>query len=878
MAAPRLFVDLQTVQNHPMRERGIPRYATGHARALVRHGAVVEALALNPLLPFPTELHPELAAAPELTWNTAARWRVAIGRGPTAYHIMSPFESLTAARAVLPAHIMAGPAPVVYTVYDLIPEILRLFRDAPHIEQFMRLRSRSLAAADLLLCISESTRRDVLERLGVDEDRVVVIGAAADERFVPPGPLDRPAELVRSVVPGLVDRFVLAVAGNERHKNSEGLIDAFAPTASRRPHRASAGDRVPAACLRRGDPGRSVPGAGFDTRPGRGLHRLCSRSCPASHVPGGRALRVPIVVRGIRSSRPGSGPLPLSVHHLGQVLTARGAVLSPGHVRRPTRRPWRPRSTGGSPMSHSDPNWSQRAIVPSCITAGTRWPAARSLPWSAWRPSSAGSPPVPHRCASPSPARGHRCRRRSSRLSPSEPSSSASKRGPRRPTPLDPVPTHCRPLDARSTQPPTTWFSTWSTISQPRLTSGGWPWRFLAWCGFRRSTWWSSIWPPLAPRDGPSPTCPRSPGGWRVGLKAAGPPYTDEDIRFFCAERNVRLTGELALSARSCVVASSAAAHALRLDAGPFGAPPRSMSCARPTPAGGRGPRPSTGRRSCCTARRPGWSSWSAECRRAGGPAGSLRSPKTGPASLRPTNGVVSSGPSPGSAQVTEHPWQRCMETPLASWNWAISSGDAEWRGTLLALGSGAAVVTDLAAAADLPPGSVRLLLPAPPQAPSSAPSVSSSSTPNGSTRWRRPGRAGHGGCHQVTPPPLAGGPHLPFPLTTAELTVCERPVNRRRRAGAAHGAPKRTPRRSRISVPDRCASERRDHAQGGRADEGGRRAPPHDEQPHTSGAEDTHLPEVLQGGGEGNGRPRDGAHGGRTGTRQKGLGGLVGA
>src|SRR6202035_4542447 len=118
--------------------------------------------------------------------------------------------------AVLPARIMSGSAPVVYTVYDLIPEVLRLFRDAPHVEQSSRRRPRPLAAAALLLCISESTRTDVLERLGVDDDRVVVIGAAADERFVPAGPLDRPAELLRSVAPALGERFVLSVAGNER--------------------------------------------------------------------------------------------------------------------------------------------------------------------------------------------------------------------------------------------------------------------------------------------------------------------------------------------------------------------------------------------------------------------------------------------------------------------------------------------------------------------------------------------------------------------------------------------------------------------------------------------------------------------------------------
>jgi len=53
----RLFLDIQTVQSRFFAERGIPRYTTEVARAMLRaHGDDVDALALNPMLPFPSRL------------------------------------------------------------------------------------------------------------------------------------------------------------------------------------------------------------------------------------------------------------------------------------------------------------------------------------------------------------------------------------------------------------------------------------------------------------------------------------------------------------------------------------------------------------------------------------------------------------------------------------------------------------------------------------------------------------------------------------------------------------------------------------------------------------------------------------------------------
>jgi hypothetical protein len=68
----RPYLDIQTVQSRGFFERGIPRYTTQLSLELLRTGASVAGFGLNPNHPFPRHLPPELARAPQLTWNTAA--------------------------------------------------------------------------------------------------------------------------------------------------------------------------------------------------------------------------------------------------------------------------------------------------------------------------------------------------------------------------------------------------------------------------------------------------------------------------------------------------------------------------------------------------------------------------------------------------------------------------------------------------------------------------------------------------------------------------------------------------------------------------------------------------------------------------------------
>lgn len=219
-----LFLDVQTVQTKDFQDRGIPRYVCGHALALVQTGEVC-GLGLNPLEQSPTNLDPALATSPLLTWTTASKLRRHNQR-PFAYHIMSPFE--TVPRATILPPFLEPETPVVVTLYDLIPLLdpetyLARADSKQHYHSCLEL----IKGADLVLAISENTRSDALRLLDLDPNRVVSIGAGVSGYFRPALSGEYPERLVNKALPEITCPFVLCVAGADKRKNVDGLIDAW---------------------------------------------------------------------------------------------------------------------------------------------------------------------------------------------------------------------------------------------------------------------------------------------------------------------------------------------------------------------------------------------------------------------------------------------------------------------------------------------------------------------------------------------------------------------------------------------------------------------------------------------------------------------------
>jgi len=115
----------------------------------------------------------------------------------------------------------------VATLYDLIP-----LHDADYLGQarfrdwYMN-RLGVLQRSDLLLAISEWVRSDAIDRLGVDPDRIVAIGAGVDPRFSPPVEgIDHKSILHERF--GIQRPFVMYNGGFDKRKNVLALIEAYA--------------------------------------------------------------------------------------------------------------------------------------------------------------------------------------------------------------------------------------------------------------------------------------------------------------------------------------------------------------------------------------------------------------------------------------------------------------------------------------------------------------------------------------------------------------------------------------------------------------------------------------------------------------------------
>jgi glycosyltransferase involved in cell wall biosynthesis len=114
------------------------------------------------------------------------------------------------------------------TLYDLIPLIHpeRYLHDPAYGRWYYR-RLSLLKRCGLLLAISESSRREAIELLGIEPDRVAVVSAAVSQSFIPTSADD--AVWVRWQQQYELNReYVLYVGGYDAHKNVDGLLKAYA--------------------------------------------------------------------------------------------------------------------------------------------------------------------------------------------------------------------------------------------------------------------------------------------------------------------------------------------------------------------------------------------------------------------------------------------------------------------------------------------------------------------------------------------------------------------------------------------------------------------------------------------------------------------------
>ncbi|GHU44909.1 hypothetical protein AGMMS50289_14510 [Betaproteobacteria bacterium] len=248
----RIVIDMQGAQA-ANRFRGIGRYTLGWTEGVIRHRGGHEIfLALNGHFPDSIEairaafdgLLPQenirvwdapaqvAAVSPdnEIRRQTAELVREAFlaSLQPDVIHITSLFEGY-GDDAVTSIARFDSVSPVSVTLYDLIPLLnpkLYLLPNPDYAGYYGR-KIGFLKKSALLLAISESSRQEGLQHLGVDAQAVVNVSTAIGAEFQPTAVDDATADALREKF-GLTRPFVLYTGGADQRKNLTGLIEAYA--------------------------------------------------------------------------------------------------------------------------------------------------------------------------------------------------------------------------------------------------------------------------------------------------------------------------------------------------------------------------------------------------------------------------------------------------------------------------------------------------------------------------------------------------------------------------------------------------------------------------------------------------------------------------
>ena len=249
----RIVLDLQACQGHGNRVRGIGRYARLLAQSMLRESRGHEFwIALNGGMPEAIDeirgdydgLLPQERIVlwdnpfPSAELHQADPWPCRVAEvmredflaslNPDVIHVASLFEGWNDPSAASIGRGSRRAVPTAVTLYDLIPLAMRdvYLEDGPTRRAYLG-KLEDLRRADLCLAISEFTRRQAMELLGIDAHRVVNISGSVDPVFhrLPDDPHRAGTLAARH---GLWRPFVMYTGGFDHRKNVAGLIRAYA--------------------------------------------------------------------------------------------------------------------------------------------------------------------------------------------------------------------------------------------------------------------------------------------------------------------------------------------------------------------------------------------------------------------------------------------------------------------------------------------------------------------------------------------------------------------------------------------------------------------------------------------------------------------------
>lgn len=243
----RFLFDLQAIQTPASRNRGVGRYSHALFKTFFANETSASIYALitqdlaspdisfiNPanILQLPTlpnwDTQRDFLGGEFDSLSSIAYSSIAQNIKPDLIHISHAFEDFQD-RIPLPDLTLKSPGQIISaTLYDLIPlKFQKHYFKNDEFKRWYLARTAWLQQADLLLAISESTRQDAIELLGIEPSRIVTIHGGVEQHFKPLMNIEKLKAQLKQRYP-LTERMVLYTGGDEYRKNLSGAIQAFA--------------------------------------------------------------------------------------------------------------------------------------------------------------------------------------------------------------------------------------------------------------------------------------------------------------------------------------------------------------------------------------------------------------------------------------------------------------------------------------------------------------------------------------------------------------------------------------------------------------------------------------------------------------------------
>jgi glycosyltransferase involved in cell wall biosynthesis len=249
----RFLFDVQACQTAGSAHRGVGRYSSALAESVALLGERIDVRLLvhgglsMPEAYFARQRH-RFASIPDMpAWDTPAGYlggerealdsvayqTLANGFNADLLHVSHVFEGWSE-RVALPDFSLKAPGQVYSaTLYDLIPlRFPEFYFQNAQFKRWYLSRLEWMRRADHLLAISDASRNDAINLLGISPDRITTIHGGISPQFQL-GSHEKDHSFLDKLRKcyGITGRFVLYTGGDDYRKNIEGALRGFAQLA-----------------------------------------------------------------------------------------------------------------------------------------------------------------------------------------------------------------------------------------------------------------------------------------------------------------------------------------------------------------------------------------------------------------------------------------------------------------------------------------------------------------------------------------------------------------------------------------------------------------------------------------------------------------------